>query len=709
MLFNRRKELTNMPFLSGILDSQDIDIIITDEECNTLLINTAARTHLEEEGLEEGCADGFSVLFPGLCKFCPFGEADVLEEPVNHDVTDHKGRAYYARFSSIDWADGSPATVMFIRKVEGERSTWERLYSLAYIDQLTGIANRRRLKEDFESMAESQGKGAVRGVLAIFDLDNFKAINDSYGHGTGDIMLKRLTGHFESDEAFRGHLYRLGGDEFVLLFMDPIDRFPSPDDYLYVYGELLRGALGTYTLPNIDASCTLSMGVSFFPLHSDYFSELLRKADIALYKAKESGRNRICYFEEKDDTAKKFKDLFISFQPILATDNSTYAYELVDQDYAEEKRETTLFLHEFDRTMEALSLDDLESDTLYVISFSNQLLNPAVAANLPIRQFIVQVRIGGQIDEKDIKKIQELRELGYSLALSGLNSANCSPELLSLADYCKFDPEESDMQFRRLTILENPAIRFIATRMDEQDAFEAAKKQGFVLFQGFYFQQPSLVKQTKEIDPLKVNYLRLLRLTSTDDYVDFQEISTVISSDVALSYKLLRMLNSAAVGLRNRISSISMAVTYLGEVNLKKWIAMLALRGLAEDKPMELIRLSLIRARFGESLCEMMLPKRNPKHIFLLGLLSLLNIALDKGKEEVFREIAVATEISDSLLTNDGPHSDMLKFLSDYEYANWEEVAAFVSDNQMTDSQVNNAYITAIKWYNDMLKGESLS
>ena len=706
MLFNRRKELTNMPFLNGILDSQDIDIIITDEDCQTLLINTAARDHLEAEGLEENCTEGFSTLFPDLCKFCPFGEADQLEEPVNRELTDHKGGVYYARFSSIDWADGSPATVMFIRKVEEERSTWERLYSLAYIDQLTGIANRRKLKEDFESMAESRESGDILGVLAIFDLDNFKAINDSYGHGTGDIMLKRLTGHFEGEEAFRGHLYRLGGDEFVLLFMDPIDRFPSPDDYLYVYGELLRGALGSYTLPNIEASCTISMGVSFFPLHSEFFSELLRKADIALYKAKESGRNQICYFEEKDDTAKKFKDLFISFQPILAQDNTTYAYELLDQDYAEENHETSLFLHEFDRTMEALSLDDLESDTLYVISFSNQLMNPTVAVNLPKNKFIVQVHIGGQVDEKDIKKLRELRELGYSLALSGINSANSSSELLSLADYCKFDAQETDEHFCLSTIKENPAIRFIATKVDEQAAFEAAKKQGYALFQGYYFRQPSLVRQTKEIDPLKMNYLRLLRLTSTDDYVDFHEISSVISSDVALSYKLLRLLNSAAVGLRNRISSISMAVTYLGEVNLKKWIAMLALRGLAEDKPMELIRLSLIRARFGESLCEMMLPKRNPKHIFLLGLLSLLSVALDKGKEEVFCDIAVAPEIQDSLLSNTGPHSDILKFLSDYEYANWEEVAAFVSGNQMTDSQVNNAYITAIKWYNDMLKAD---
>jgi len=118
---------------------------------------------------------------------------------------------------------------------------------------------------------------------------------------------------------------------------------------------------------------------------------------------------------------------------------------------------------------------------------------------------------------------------------------------------------------------------------------------------------------------------------------------------------------------------------------------------------MELVRLSLIRAQFGEILCEHLKPKRNAKHVFLTGLLSLLDVALEKSREEVFQEITVASEISSSLLTGTGPHSDLVEFFSDYEYAKWENVAAFSRKNKLTDAQVNSAYIAAVKWYNDLL------
>jgi EAL and modified HD-GYP domain-containing signal transduction protein len=183
--------------------------------------------------------------------------------------------------------------------------------------------------------------------------------------------------------------------------------------------------------------------------------------------------------------------------------------------------------------------------------------------------------------------------------------------------------------------------------------------------------------------------------------MDFQEISAIISSDVALTYKLLRILNSAAVGLQN-ISSINNAVAYLGENNLKKWIAVLALRGIGADKPLELVRFSLIRARFGELLAPGLRIKRNPQQIFMLGMLSLLHIALEKSKEQLLMDITVEDEIRESLLTKDGIYSDLLRFYEDYEYANWDLVSQFVENNNMDASFVNDSYIESVKWYNEL-------
>jgi len=692
--------------MSKVLDAMDSGVAILSRDCEILMMNDAAKEYIPEGAAPASCKDSFARAFTDLCSRCPNNKSGTRAEQSESIVTDARGLYYSARFKTIELGGNKTAVALFMRNINDEHSTKENLYSLAYVDHLTGIANRSKLVEDFNAIEDRIVESKAVGAVALFDLDYFKTLNDSYGHNTGDIMLKRLTGYLESEEAYRGHLYRIGGDEFIFVFSEPSSRFRTKEECREYFNELLSDTLHYYTLPNMDAGCTLSMGIALFPWHGQELSDLQRKADIALYKAKERGRNQICFFEEAFNTAQKFRDIYITIQPILTLEGTTYGYELVDQSSKSADVEGTLNLNDFNRTLEALELDDFESTTLYFINYSNQLLNHAIAAHLPSNKFIIDIRLSGRCSPADIKKFADLRAYGYALRFFGLNPRNASPDLLRLATYCSFDRDESDDGFRDMIIAQNPSIKFIATEVDTPAQYEAAVQKGFTLFQGYYFRQLDVVKKIKEIDQLKINYLRLLKLTSTNETVDFKEISSIISSDVALTYRLLRLLNSAAIGLRNPISSISLAVAYLGEVNLRKWIAMLALRGVAEDKPLELVRLSLIRARFGELLCETMKPERDPKQVFLLGMLSLLDVALEKTKEEVFSEIPVADEIRESLLTDNGPYSDLIAFFTDYEYVRWEKVEEFSAKNMLTDNCINSAYITAVKWYNDMLNFE---
>lgn len=317
MFFNGQRgsqiNILKMPFISDILDSQDTEIFIADKNCDLLLMNRVGKDHVQNADFPQtndmlgNCADILSYAMPTLCKNCPNENAVIMDEPEDFDIRDKDGGFYKVRYSSIAWLDGTDVTAMFIRNVNRERMIVEKLNSLAYIDQLTNVPNRRKLQEDFEAIAGKITGCEISGALAIFDLDHFKTINDSYGHSTGDVMLKRLTDYLENDKSFNGHLYRLGGDEFVLFYVKSANRFTTLAGCRQYFDELFRGALRPYSLPNIEMSCTLSMGVSFFPWHGDQYSELLRKADIALYRAKENGRNQICCFEEKDDTAKSFR------------------------------------------------------------------------------------------------------------------------------------------------------------------------------------------------------------------------------------------------------------------------------------------------------------------------------------------------------------------------------------------------------------------
>ena len=696
--------------LCDILDPQELEVFAVRalaKRCEIVFTNERARGRFDSDGDMTGdCKMSYTKSLPGLCDHCPYGGRIEVPSPESFLLKDIEDKEYIARSDVVEWFDGKPATVFFLRDVTEENEAKRRLHAFAYTDTLTGIPNRKSLKDDFNELAEKIASNELAGIVALFDLDNFKAINDTYGHNTGDIVLRRLTEHFEEIEAFAGHLYRLGGDEFVLLYTHPSDEFDSEESIKEHYEKLLTLALRAYTLPNIELECTLSIGVSIFPNHGVNLSDVLRKADIALYKAKDAGRNRIVFFESQYDTAQKFKDLYINIQPVLTSAGKTFGYELVDRGADGDTEEKTVNLSEFNRTVDALGLTDIENKSVYFITYSKQLLSPTVLKNLPRDKFIIQVSLTDKLTAEELKdeqrKCAALRKNGYKVALVGLHSNSESKEILNAADFCRFCESDKNTMKQKRIVAEHKRVIFIAPNVNTPDTFKVAQNMGFRLFQGFHFKQPVIGQKVKDISPLKANFYRLLKLASTDGYLDFREISSVIASDVALSYKLLRILNSAAVGLRN-VTSIGIAVAYLGEENLKKWIAVLALGGIAEDKPLELVRMSLVRARFGELLAPQFRIKRDAKKVFIVGLLSLLHIALEKTKEQLLEEMPVADDIRESLLTAQGTFSDLLRFYENYEYSNWDAVSQFVEENQLNSQDVNDAYIAAIKWYNALV------
>jgi EAL and modified HD-GYP domain-containing signal transduction protein len=713
-MFSKKSKNTEAESVLGdILNQPDLSVFaVRGRKCDVVFTNSTADVSLGSDfDMERGCEMSFAKKYQKLCDFCPFGKKGGKTARPHFELKDKSGNTYTASCNLVDWFDNEPTAVFFTRDITEEKKVNDRLYASAYLDQLTGIPNRRKLQEDFAALEEVIAGGMLTGVVALFDLDNFKAVNDTYGHNTGDLILRRLTEHLQANSAFNGKLYRLGGDEFVLLFSDSPDKFKSETEMLKHYKSLLSTALCSYTLPNIDVSCTLSIGVSVFPRHGLNLSEVLRKADIAMYNAKIGGRNQVSFFEDKYDTAQKFKDLFVNLQPVLYASRETFGYDLVDRGNTEkdEHGDSTVTLSSVNRTIDALGLEEIKNDLRFFISYSSQLLNPAVSKSLPRDKFIVQTNLPESITKAETDTYLELRKSGYKLAFVGLCEANAVKEVLALADYCKFDTTKINLAEQKKIIAENPKIRFIAAGIDTPEDYIKAKNTGHNLFQGYFFSQsqpevPEVNRRTKDITPIKANYLRLLKLSSASGYMDFNEISTIISSDVALTYKLLRILNSAAVGLRN-VSSVSMAVAYLGEENLKQWIAVLALRGIAEDQPMELVRMSLVRARFGELLAPHFQKKQDPKKVFMVGLLSLLHVAFEMSKTELLDEMPVSEEIRDSLLTSEGDYSDLLRFYENYEYANWDDVSAFTEEHKLNSQFVNDSYIAATKWYNDLTEG----
>jgi len=172
----------------------------------------------------------------------------------------------------------------------GERkSAEERLEQIAAYDQLTNLPNRYLLQADFTRKLEESSRNNKMLATLFFDLDNFKGINDVHGHETGDLLLKAVATRMSEVTRNYDLLARFGGDEFVMIMSNLGER----SDVIQVVEKIIAGFIPAFDLPGASVQITTSVGISIYPEDGKDPSELLKNADLAMYRAKAEGRN--CY------------------------------------------------------------------------------------------------------------------------------------------------------------------------------------------------------------------------------------------------------------------------------------------------------------------------------------------------------------------------------------------------------------------------------
>ncbi len=166
----------------------------------------------------------------------------------------------------------------------------DHIRRLAYYDPLTGLPNRRLMEERTNYALKLARRNKTSLALVFFDIDHFKKVNDSLGHRIGDLLLVALATRMQSAVRDQDCLARLGGDEFILILPDT-----NAEGAMRVAQKLLQLAQPTYTLENHELSISVSMGCAIFPSDADDFEALASCADAAMYRAKHSGRNKVCF------------------------------------------------------------------------------------------------------------------------------------------------------------------------------------------------------------------------------------------------------------------------------------------------------------------------------------------------------------------------------------------------------------------------------
>lgn len=300
------------------------------------------------------------------------------------------------------------------------------------------------------------------------------------------------------------------------------------------------------------------------------------------------------------------------------------------------------------------------------------------------------------------KRMAQLKEKGYKLAVRKMpvSAFEQSKEILSLMDYIILDCKKVDVTKAKIYFGKlYPNIKICVGNIESQEQFETFKKDdSYALFEGKFYRIP-ITKGESEIAPLKVNYLELMNIVNDNDY-DLTKAADIISRDTALVVELLKMVNHIAIN--SEVTSIRHAAAILGQKELKRWINTVITKELCADRPNEISRLSLLRAKFAECLAPYFGLQAKSSELFLMGLFSVLDIILNLPIEEALAKVNVSKEIGDALIQKKGDFARIYDFILCYENADWQEVSRQLIVENITVNQVYEAYIEAVCWYKEM-------
>ena len=300
-------------------------------------------------------------------------------------------------------------------------------------------------------------------------------------------------------------------------------------------------------------------------------------------------------------------------------------------------------------------------------------------------------------------RIRELREFGYHFAIRNL-PVHCYEDyapILSQMDYIlidcqKIDAVKASFYFRKLY----PDICICASNIPDTETFgKLSPAETISLFEGTFFRMP-VTRGEHKVSPLKINYISLLNLIEEDDF-DLTKAADIISQDTALIISLLRLSNTRS--FNSEITSVRVAVSMLGQKDLTRWIQTTVIEKLCSDKPNELMRLYLLRAKFAENLAPVFGMAMRSQELFLTGLFSILDIILDCSMEEALSMVRVSGKIRTALLEHTGSLAEVLHFIVKYESAEWQEVSRQLVLKNIEIPDVSHAWVSSLQWYANLI------
>jgi len=342
------------------------------------------------------------------------------------------------------------------------------------------------------------------------------------------------------------------------------------------------------------------------------------------------------------------------------------------------------------------------NDFFVPISKYQLLIGMPISIQIPPTNLVCIIERDTLTDNAAYAKLGILKRRGYRLAVEGIPRAISMDTAIKVFDYVllSYTSEEFNEDFKEIRqyIFKT---KLVITDVPDVESFNKYSGARGVLLSGDFYSQP-ITKGAAEISPIKMNALQLLGQINNAD-MDLGETADTIERDPALSVSLLRFLNSMNPDRSRNIDSIRNAVAILGQNEVKRWSTVAISVGIGEDRPSEITRLSLLRAKFAENLApafDMMLKSGS---LFIAGLFSLLDVILQMPLQDAFDEVAVDTEISDALLNRMGRIYEVMSLIFAYERADWHNASIIMVRNGIDVTELTQAFLDSLNWYRNLL------
>jgi EAL and modified HD-GYP domain-containing signal transduction protein len=400
---------------------------------------------------------------------------------------------------------------------------------------------------------------------------------------------------------------------------------------------------------------------------------------------------------------------FVARQPILTADEKIFGYELLFRNGIDDCFRTGDCDAAARSTLDTsllMGLDVLCAGQRAFINVTRDVLLKDYITLLPSTNTVVEILESIPPDELVMEACKRLKSAGYQIALDDFAVGDPREPLTDMADIIKVDLRETPLdQAADLVQRYGPwRCRMLAEKVETREEFAAAKKAGFLYFQGYFFRKPETV-ETHEIPANQANYLRMWQAVAKPE-LDIKEVEDVIKSEASLCYRLLRYLNSPVFGLGAEVHSIRHALAMLGEREVRRWVRLVATLGAAQNKSSELVLLALVRARF----CELLSPKiqHGDSDLFLMGLLSLTDAILQIPMSRILESVPLDQQ-SKSLLLGGASHlRPFYQLILAQESGEWETCSELVRQLRLSESEVAERYWEAMRWARQVTSSTSV-